>query len=342
MIGHEARGPAATSTDGEPGPASREALIAGAGLTARAVADNEPVIRGYVRFTPAITINRAELGLVPDGPLTLKLELLQHSGSFKARGAFTNLLRREVPPAGVVAASGGNHGAAVAYAASVLGIPAKIFVPEVSSRAKTARIRGYGADLVVTGETYSEALAASRDWAGDSGALQIHAFDQPETILGAGTAGLELSRQVPAAQTVLTAVGGGGLLAGTALALAGEPVKVIGAEPEGAPTMTLALAAGRPVDAPAGSVAVDSLAPRQVGELTLAVAATLVDSVRLVSDDAIRQAQQLLWERLRIVAEPGACAPLAALISGAYQPASGEHVAVVVSGANTTAVDFSG
>jgi threonine dehydratase len=317
-----------------------------------------------VRCTPVITLDRAELGLAPAGPLTLKLELLQHSGSFKARGAFTNLLRRKVPPVGVVAASGGNHGAAVAYAAGVLGIPAKIFVPEVSSPAKTARIRGYGAGLVVTGAAYSEALAASREWADSTGALEIHAFDQPETILGAGTVGLELSRQVPAVQTVLTAVGGGGLLAGTALALASDPaiapgggtaadpsdpaaqaargrVSIIGAEPEGAPTMTRALAAGRPVDAPAGSIAVDSLAPRQVGDLTLAVTATLADSVCLVSDDAIRAAQLLLWERLRIVAEPGACAPLAALVSGAYAAAGGEHVAIVISGANTTAVDFS-
>ncbi len=314
-------------------------------LTARAVADVEPVIRSYVRLTPVVTIDRGELGLAPAGPLTLKLELLQHSGSFKARGAFTNLLLRDVPPAGVVAASGGNHGAAVAYAAGVLGIPVKIFVPEVSSPAKTGRIRGYGADLVVTGDTYSDALAASQDWAAASGALQIHAFNQRETILGAGTVGLELGRQVTGLDTVLTAVGGGGLLAGTATALAdpalASPVRIVGAEPEGAPTMSQALAAGRPVDSPAGSIAVDSLAPRQVGELTLAVAATLADSVCLVSDDAIRAAQLLLWDRLRVVAEPGACAPLAALMSGGYRPRPDEHVAVVISGANTTAVDFS-
>ncbi len=286
-----------------------------------------------------ITIDRAELGVTPAGPLTLKLELLQHSGSFKARGAFANLLLRDIPAAGVVAASGGNHGAAVAYAAGVLGIPVKIFVPEVSSPAKIGRIRGYGADLVVTGDTYSEALAASQDWAAGSGALQIHAFNQRETILGAGTVGLELGQQIPDVETVLTAVGGGGLLAGTATTLAGT-VRIVGAEPEGAPTMSRALVAGRPVDAPAGSVAVDSLAPRQVGDLTLAVAAALVDSVCLVSDDAILAAQQLLWERLRVVAEPGACAPLAALISGRYMPSAGEHVALVVSGANTVAVEF--
>jgi threonine dehydratase len=321
-------------------------------LTAGAIAEVETVIRRYVRLTPVVTIDRAELGL-PAGPLTLKLEQLQHSGSFKARGAFANLLLRDIPPAGVAAASGGNHGAAVAYAASVLGVPARIFVPEVSSPAKISRIRGYGADLVITGATYSDALAASQDWASESGALQVHAFDQPETILGAGTLGLELTRQVPGAATVLTAVGGGGLLAGTATAYTATTtaatttataarVRLVGVEPDGAPTMTLALAAGKPVDAPAGSVAVDSLAPRQVGELTLAVVAERVDSVLLVSDEAILSAQRLLWERLRIVAEPGACAPLAALLDRRYSPAPDEHVAVVISGANTTAVDFSG
>jgi threonine dehydratase len=297
-----------------------------------------------VRFTPVVTIDRAELGLAPAGPLTFKLELLQHSGSFKVRGAFANLLLRDIPAAGVVAASGGNHGAAIAYAAGVLGIRARIFVPEVSSPAKTSRIRGYGADLVVTGDTYSDALAASQQWAQANDALQVHAFNQRETILGAGTAGLELGRQVPGTRTVLTAVGGGGLLAGTATALAdpalASPARIVGAEPEDAPTMSRALAAGHPVDAPAGSIAVDSLAPRQVGDLTLAVAAALVDSVCLVSDDAIRTAQHLLWDRLRIAAEPGACAPLAALISGGYRAEPGEHVAVMLSGANTTAVDF--
>lgn len=305
------------------------------------MAEVEAVIRRYVRLTPVVTLDRTELGL-PAGLLTLKLEQLQHSGSFKVRGAFANLLLRDLPAAGVVAASGGNHGAAVAYAAGVLGVPVRIFVPEVSSPAKISRIRDYRADLVVTGATYSEALAASQDWAAGSGALQVPAFDQPETILGAGTLGLELSRQVSALTTVLTAVGGGGLLAGTATAYSeAQPrVRLVGAEPDGAPTMSRALAAGEPVDAPAGSVAVDSLAPRQVGEFTLAVASKLVDSVILVSDDAILAAQQLLWERLRIVAEPGACAPLAALTSGAWSPGPDEHVGVVISGANTTAVDF--
>jgi threonine dehydratase len=300
-------------------------------------------IRPYVRLTPVITISSDDLGL-PAGLLSLKLELMQHSGSFKVRGAFTNLRLRESPDAGVAAASGGNHGAAVAYAASALGIPARIFVPEVSSPAKISRIRGYGADLVVQGATYSDALAVSQDWVAASGALPVPAFDQPETILGAGTTGLELSLQVPGATTVLCSVGGGGLISGLATAMltgadAGS-VRLIGVEPEGAPTMTAALAAGGPADAATGSVAVDSLAPRRVGELTFAVVARHVHSVVLVSDEAILDAQRLLWERLRVVAEPGGCAALAALLSGRYQPEPGEHVAVILSGANTTAVDF--
>ena len=276
---------------------------------------------------------------MPPGPLTLKLEQLQHSGSFKVRGAFANLLLRSVPSAGVAAASGGNHGAAVAYAASTLGIPARIFVPEVSSAAKVARIREYGADLVVQGATYSDALAVSEDWIAASGAMPVHAYDQAETILGAGTTGLELLQQAPSTRTVLASVGGGGLLSGIATAVTAS-VRVIGAEPEGAPTMTAALAAGMPVDAATGSVAVDSLAPRRVGQLTFAVVSKRAYSIAVVSDDAILAAQRLLWERLRIVAEPGGCAALAALVCGAYSPDEGEPVAVVLSGANTTAVDF--
>src|SRR6185437_11686883 len=254
-------------------------------LTRADVAAVEARIRPYLRCTPVASLDRADFGLSP-GPLTLKLEQLQYSGSFKARGAFANMLLRDVPAAGVAAASGGNHGAAVAYAAGVLGIPARIFVPEVSSRAKISRIRGYGADLVIEGATYSEAFAVSQEWAAASGALPIHAYDQRETVLGAGTAGLELAGQAPRVTTVLTAVGGGGLLAGTATACAPK-LRVVGVEPEGAPTMSRALEAGQPADAPAGSVAVDSLAPRQVGDLTYAVTARLVHAVKLVTDEAI-------------------------------------------------------
>jgi threonine dehydratase len=307
-------------------------------LTPAAVAAVEERIRTYVRRTPVIEIDRADFGL-PAGPLTLKLEQTQHSGSFKVRGAFANLLLRDVPAAGVVAASGGNHGAAVAYAAGVLGVPARIFVPEVSSAAKVSRIRSYGADLVIEGATYSDAFAVSQRWAAASGAMPVHAFNQVETVLGAGTVGRELRQQAPAVGTVLAAIGGGGLLSGIATAC-GREVRVVGVEPEGAPTMTEALAAGRPVDAATGSVAVDSLAPRRVGELTFRVISERVHGVALVSDEAILQAQQALWDKLRVVAEPGGCAALGALLAGRYVPEPGESVAVVISDANTSAVDF--
>ena len=309
-------------------------------VSRRGIAEVAREIRPYIRRTPVISLDRADFGLAA-GELVLKLEQLQHSGSFKARGAFTNLLRREIPAAGVVAASGGNHGAAVAYAAGILGVPARIFVPEVSSAAKTSRIRSYGADLVVTGAAYSEALAASQDWITESGALPVHAYDQVETMLGAGTLGIELGQQGRSVTTVLAGVGGGGLLAGISAAYDGQ-VRIVGVEPEGAPTLSYARKAGQPVDAPVGSVAVDSLAPRRVGELTFAVISRYPgSSVVLVSDEAIRSAQQVLWDRLRLVAEPGGCAAFAALLSGRYVPAPGESVAVVISGANTAAVDFS-
>lgn len=298
----------------------------------------EPLIRPYVRHTPVITVDAADFGL-PGGPLILKLEYLQHSGSFKGRGAFANLLLRDVPPAGVVAASGGNHGAAVAYAAQALGIPARIYVPEISSPAKIARIRSYGADLQLVGSTYGEALAASEEWVATSGALAVHAFDQPETMLGAGTVGLELASQAPAATHVVASVGGGGLLGGIAAWYSGE-VRITGAEPEEAPTLTEALKAGRPVDAKTGGVAVDSLAPRRMGELTFAMLSARSAASALVSDDDIRQAQQLLWDRMRIVAEPGGCASLAAVLTGRVPSDPGETLAVVISGANTTAVNF--
>jgi threonine dehydratase len=295
------------------------------------------VIRPYVRVTPVVEVRGTDFGL-GDFSILLKLELLQHSGSFKARGAFTNLLLREIPEAGVVAASGGNHGAAVAYAAMRLGVPAKIFVPTVSSPAKVERIRAYGADLDIVGDRYADALAASETWVERTGALAVHAYDQVETLLGQGTLGMELAEQAPL-DTVLVSVGGGGLLGGVAAWYAGK-VKVIGVEPESAPTLTEALKAGRPVDAPAGGIAADSLAPRRVGELMFPIARAHVARVVLVSDAAIRRAQAALWSAVRIVAEPGGAAAFAALLSGAYTPAGGERVGAVVSGGNSTAVDF--
>jgi len=296
------------------------------------------IIRPHIRRTPVMEVECGDFGL-SGGSLCLKLELLQHTGSFKTRGAFTNLLTRQIPEAGVAAASGGNHGAAVAFAAMKLGKRARIFVPRVSSPAKIERIRGYGADLVVTGERYDDALAASREWAAQSGALTVHAYEQVETLLGQGTVALELEEQAPLLDTLLVAVGGGGLIGGIAAWYAGR-VRIIGVEPEAAPTLARALEAGRPVDAPAGGIAADSLAPRRVGETMFRIAQAYIAGDVLVTDEAILAAQEALWNVLRVVAEPGGAAALAALLSGRYQPAPGERVGVLVCGGNTTAVDF--
>jgi threonine dehydratase len=296
------------------------------------------VIAPHVRETPVVTASASDFGLT-GAPIALKLELLQHAGSFKPRGAFANLLTRAVPEAGVVAASGGNHGAAVAFAARRLGIPAKIFIPTVASPAKIAQIRSYGAQLVVEGARYADALALSQDWAANTGALQIHAFDQPETLLGQGSVARELAAQAPQATTWLVAVGGGGLIGGMAAWSAGGH-KIVAVEPEAAPTLHMARAAGHPVEAPAGGIAADSLAPRQIGALMFPIAQRYVAESVLVPDEAIREAQRALWRVLRVVAEPGGAAAFAALLSGAYRPAPDERVAVLVCGGNTTAVDF--
>ncbi len=297
------------------------------------------LIKPHIRRTPVVEASGADFGLDPTN-IVFKLEFLQHSGSFKARGAFTNLLTRTIPAAGVVAASGGNHGAAVAFAAMKLGKPARIFVPTVCSGEKVERIRSYGADLIVTGERYADALAASEAWAAESGALQIHAYDQVETLLGQGTVGLELEEQASNLDTLLVAVGGGGLIGGVASWYSGR-IKIIGVEPEAAPTLTMALQAGHPVDSPAGGIAADSLAPKRVGQLMFPIAQTHVQSILLVSDRAIQQAQEALWKVLRIVAELGGAATFAALLSRRYQPEPGERVGVLVCGGNTSAVDFS-
>jgi threonine dehydratase len=246
---------------------------------------------------------------------------------------------REVPAAGVVAASGGNHGAAVAYAARQLGKRATIFVPEVASSSKVERIRSYGANLRLVGESYADALAASEEWVRRSGALPIHAYDQRETLLGQGTLALEIEEQAPDLDSLLAGVGGGGLIGGIAAWYRGA-TRIVGVEPEKAPTLTRALEAGRPVDAPAGGVAADSLAPKRVGELTFPIAKEWVSEVVLVSDEAIVEAQAILWERVRIAAEPGGAAAFAALLSRKYVPAPGEKVGVVVCGGNTDAVDL--
>jgi threonine dehydratase len=307
-------------------------------ISAQQIRSTYDVITPHIRRTPVIEVDGGDFGVsIPT--LALKLESLQHAGSFKARGAFTNLLTRKLPEAGVVAASGGNHGAAVAFAAMKRKVPAKIFVPSVASPAKIQQITDYGADLVVGGERYAEALAASETWVARSGAMPIHAFDQIETLLGQATVGLELESQAPHLTTLLVAVGGGGLIAGISAWYQGR-IKIVGVEPEKAPTLTRALEAGRPVDAEAGGIAADSLAPRRVGELVFPIIQRHIDSTVLVSDDAIREAQRSLWKTLRIVAEPGGAAALAALISRRYVPGPSERVGVLICGGNTTAVDF--
>jgi threonine dehydratase len=313
-------------------------MLNGNSITRERIAAMEPRIRPFVRHTPVLRVDMADFGRPPLS-VDLKLECLQHSGSFKARGAFTNLLERPVPEAGVVAASGGNHGAAVAYAAMQLGHKATIFVPEVSPPAKLERIRGYGAKLVVGGARYAEALAASEDFAERSGALQIHAFNQEETLIGQGTLGLEIETDLPELDTLLVAVGGGGLIGGIAAWFAGR-IRIIAVEPEGAPTLHRAFEAGRPVDAPTEGIAADSLAPKRVGEMMFPIAEAFVERSILVSDDEIIAAQTALWDRVRIISEPGGAAAFAALLSGRYAPAAGERVAVLVCGANANPAKF--
>lgn len=304
------------------------------------IAATERQIRPYIRRTPVVEVSAADFGL-KGAPILFKLEQLQHTGSFKARGAFANLLGRQVPPAGVVAASGGNHGAAVAFAAERLGVHAAIFVPAVTSAAKIARIRSYGAELMVGGERYADALAASEQRIAEAGALGVHAYDQPETLLGQGSIALELEADAPEIETLLVAVGGGGLIGGIAAWYRGE-VRVVAVESDQAPTLARAFAAGHPVEAPAGGIAVDSLAPKEVGHLMFPIARAFVDpEVMLVTDDEIRQAQAALWDVLRVATEPGGAAAFAALLSGRYR-ARGEKVAVLVCGANTADVKIGG
>lgn len=307
-------------------------------ITPERIAEVHERIAPHIRRTPVIQTEGRDFGL-DTMSLTMKLELLQHAGSFKARGAFANLLLREIPSAGVVAASGGNHGVAVAFAAHRLEIPATIFVPTISSPAKIARIRELGANLVVTGDRFADALAASEEWRATTGALPIHPFEQVETLLGQGTLGKELEEQAPDIDTLLVAVGGGGLIGGIAAWYQGR-ITIVAVEPELAPTLTDALSAGHPVDAPTGSIAADSLAPRQVGALMFPIAQQYIHSTVLVTDESIRKAQEQLWNGMRIVAEPGGATAFAALIGGGYQPQPGERVGVVVCGGNTTAVDF--
>jgi threonine dehydratase len=302
-------------------------------LSREQIQATEQIIRPHIRRTPVLEVDGADFGL--DAlKIVFKLELFQHSGSFKARGAFTNILTREVPAAGVVAASGGNHGAAVAFAAMKLGKPATIFVPSVAAKTKLDRIRSYGAELIIAGDRYAESLEASEAWTAESGALPIHAYEGTETLLGQGTLGMELEEQDPKLDSLLVAVGGGGLIGGVA-AWYQKRLKIVAVEPFAAPTLERALSAGRPVDSPAGGIAADSLAPRQVGQQMFPIAQEYVREVVLVTDEEIVEAQKRLWESVRVVAEPGGAAAFAAVLSGRYKPEPGERVGVIVCGGNT-------
>jgi threonine dehydratase len=288
-------------------------------------------IAPFVRRTPVVVLEGDRGGLPHD--VVLKLEGMQHSGSFKVRGAFNALLSSAVPAAGVIAASGGNHGAAVARAASALGTRAEVFVPATAPAAKQERIRRYGATVTAVGATYAEALAASVERGDRTGALRVHAYDQPEVVAGQGTVAVELSQQCPDLDTVLVAVGGGGLVAGCA-AWYTDSLAVVGVEPEAAPTLHAARAAGEPVDVEVGGIAADALGARRLGTIAHEVTSRYLAGSVLVPDDAIRQAQRVLWEELRVLAEPGGATALAALLCGAYVPGPGSRVGVLVCGAN--------
>jgi threonine dehydratase len=285
-------------------------------------------IAGRVRRTPVL-----ELGEMHGASVVAKLELLQHTGSFKPRGAFNKLLSSEVPSAGVIAASGGNFGLAVAYAARETGVPAEIFIPASSPESKIAKVRAQGAEVTVIDGYYAEAQAALGARAAETGALLMHPFDQPEVIAGQGTIGAELDEQAPDVDTVLVAIGGGGLIAGIAAWFA-KRVRVVGVEPERSRAMTDALAAGEPVTVGVSGVAADSLGAARVGEHTFPIVRDQVDRVVLVEDDAIRDAQRALWDDVHLIAEPGGAAAFAALRSGVYQPEPRERVCVLVCGAN--------
>lgn len=285
-------------------------------------------VSGRVRRTPIL-----ELDPFGTARVAAKLEFLQHTNSFKPRGAFTKLLSSDVPPAGVIAASGGNFGSAVAYAAREVGVSAEIFIPSTSPEAKVARVRGYGANVTIVDGYWAEAQAAAVERQAETGALAMHPFDQPEVIAGQGTIGIELEEQVPDLDTVLVAIGGGGLIAGIA-AWFQRRVRVVGVEPVSCATMTAALATGEPVVAPVGGVAADSLGSARVGDNTFEIVRDQVDRVVLVEDDAIREAQRAYWNEFRLIVEPGGAATLAALFSSAYLAAAGERVVVLASGAN--------
>jgi threonine dehydratase len=289
-------------------------------------------IAGHVRTTPVLRLERGAFGL--PGEIVLKLELLQHTGSFKPRGAFNKMLSSSVPEAGVIAASGGNFGLAVAHASHELGHRAEIFVPESSPPIKARRIREAGAEVTLVPGYYDDAQTALARRAEETGALVMHPFDQPEVVAGQGTIAAELADQVHGVETVLVAIGGGGLIGGMAGWYAGN-ARVVGVEPDLCPTMSEALRVGRPTPVEVGGYAADSLGARRAGDVSFSVCVRYVEHVILVPDDAIRDAQHALWERTRVLAEPGGAAAFAALLTGRYRPDPEERVVVVVCGGNT-------
>jgi threonine dehydratase len=294
-------------------------------------------IAPYVRRTPVITLEHRAFGM--DAQIFLKLESLQHAGSFKPRGAFNCILSSKVPEAGVIAASGGNHGAAVGFAAQQLGHKAEIFVPTISSPNKVNRLRQYGAIANIVGRDYFEALAASRERAAITGALAVHAYDDPYVLAGQGTLGMEFDQQIPELDSVLIAVGGGGLIGGVASWFR-DRVRVIGVEPERAPSLRKSLDAHHVIEVETSGVAADSLGARRVGQLMFPIAQQFVPDVVLVTDEQIIEAQRTLWQKLRVIAEPGGATALAALLSEAYQAKAGERVGVVICGGNAELGSF--
>jgi threonine dehydratase len=310
-------------------------------MTPSAIRSAHACIRGHIRHTPLLETASPVVGA---SPLSLKLECLQHSGSFKARGAFHNLLTRKTPAVGCATASGGNHGAAVAFAAQTLGTRARVFVPEIATPAKIAKIKAYGAEAIIGGGSYAEAQQRCDQYVAESGALLIHPYDAVETIAGQGTVALEWEEDLERLglrklETVLIAVGGGGLIAGAAAWFAGR-VKVVGVEPDGSRALAAALEANAPVDVEVKSIAADSLGARRVGDLNFDIARRLVSEVVLVADEAIAEAQRQLWAEVSVIAEPGGAAAFAAIASGAYRPERDERVGVLVCGSNADLATF--
>lgn len=291
-------------------------------------------IQDYIRITPVLKV---DMGM--PRPVELKLEHLQHTGSFKARGAFNTLLSEQVPAAGLAAASGGNHGAAVAYAAASLGYKAQIFVPEIAGPEKIALIERQGATLQIVPGTYGEALSAAKTYIAETGAMEVSTYDSTPTVAGQGTCMAEWEAQGLEADTVLIAVGGGGLIAG-AMAWLGNRRKVVAVEPEACPTLHAALASGASVDISPSGIAANALGARRIGSICFDMAQTLNTQSLLVSDNAIKEAQVWLWENLRLLVEPSGAAALAALTSGRYTPQTNERVAVLLCGANTAPDPF--